>query len=56
MHKFLKFIFGIKPHISESSSVHRQEFLTVHTAISLRASRQQTCMTYTIAVCTAKNS
>jgi len=29
MHKFLKFIFGIKLHVSDSSSVHHQEFSTV---------------------------
>ena len=57
-------------HVSDSSSVHHQEFFTVHTAmvyviqvcwelasrLSLLASCQQTCMTYTIAVCTVKNS
>ena len=32
MHQFLKFIFGIKLHVSDSSSVRRQEFFTVHTA------------------------
>jgi len=53
----------------DSSSVHHQEFFTVHTAMVyviqfcwqlassiLLASCQQTCMTYTIAVCTVKNS
>ena len=53
-------------HVSDSSSVHHQEFFTVHTAmvyviqfasrirrsvLILLASCQQTCMTYTIAVC-----
>ena len=34
MHWFLKFIFGIKTlHASDSSSVHHQEFFTVHTAM-----------------------
>jgi len=34
MHKFLKFIFGIKTlHVSDSSTVHHQEFSTVHTAM-----------------------
>ena len=28
-----KSIFGIKLHVSDSSSVHRQEFFTVHTAM-----------------------
>jgi len=55
-------------HVSDSSSVHHQEFFTVHTAtvchtglptadvLILLASCQQTCMTYTIAVCTVLNS
>jgi hypothetical protein len=30
IHQFLKFIFGIKLHVSDSSSVHHQEFFTVH--------------------------
>jgi len=56
-------------HVSDSSSVHHQEFFTVHTTMVyvLRAcvqdqdgtssvlilfpSCQQTCMTYTVAVC-----
>ena len=78
MHQFLKFILGMKLHISNSSSVRRQEFFTVHTVmvcviqfcwqlaskirvelcstLILLASCQQNCMTYTIAVCTVKNS
>jgi len=67
MHQFLKFIFGIKLYVSDSSSVHRQEFFTVHTAMvyviqvcwqlaSRISSCQQTCMTYTTAVCAVKNS
>jgi len=41
MHEFLKFIFGIKLlHVSVSSSVHHQEFFTVHTT-----------MVYVIQVC-----
>jgi len=49
-------------HVSDSSSVHHQEFFTVHAAIptgfltALLASCQQTCMTYTIDVRTVKNS
>jgi hypothetical protein len=56
-------------HVSDSSSVHHQEFFTVHTAMVcviqvcwqllsriLLKSCLQTCMTYTIAVCTVKNS
>jgi len=58
--------------VSDSSSVHHQEFFTVHTAVVyiiqvcwqlasssvliLLASCQQTCMIYTTAVCTVKNS
>jgi len=67
MHWFLKFVLEGN---CTCSSVHHQEFFTVHTAIVcviqvmlteqghllLLASRQQTCMTYTIAVCTVKNS
>jgi len=34
MHQFFKFIFGLKSlHVSDSSSVHHQEFFTVHTAM-----------------------
>jgi len=33
MHQFLKFVFGIKLHVTDSSSVHHQEFFTVHTAM-----------------------
>jgi len=58
-------------HGSNSSSVHHHEYFTVHTAmvyvipvcwqlagsiIILLASCSQSCMTYTIAVCTVKNS
>jgi len=40
MHLFLKFIFGVKLHASNISSVHHQEFFSLYT--------QQTCMTNTI--------
>jgi len=53
-------------HVSDHSSVHHQEFFTVHSAmvyviqvcriLILLTSYPQTCMTYTIAVCTVKNS
>jgi len=50
-------------HVADSSSVHHQEFFTVHTAIvypipvcGRLASRPQTGITYTIAMCTVKNS
>jgi hypothetical protein len=34
MHQFLKFILGMKLlHVSDSSSVHHQEFSTAHTAM-----------------------
>jgi hypothetical protein len=72
-------LFSMKLYMfPDSSSVHHQEFFTVHTAVVYviqvcwqRASRirmelssililfdscQQTCMTYTFAVCTVKNS
>jgi len=55
MHQFLKFIFGKKLHVSDSSSVHHQEFFTVHKILIRLASCQQFCMTYTIAVCTVEN-
>ena len=32
MHYILEIIFGIKLHVSDSSSFHHQEFFTVHTA------------------------
>ena len=34
VHSFLKFIFGIKLRVSDSSSVHHQEFFTVHTVMA----------------------
>ena len=51
-------------HISDSSSVHHQKFFTVHTAIVCHTGFQtahekdqvSAFMTYTIAVCTVKNS
>jgi len=52
-------------HFSDSSSVHHQEFFTIHTAMVyvIQVCRQlalasclQTFMTYTIAVCIVKNS
>ena len=53
----------MKLYVSDSTSVHHQDFFTVHTAMAYvmqicwqLASCQQTCMTYTIAVCTVKNS
>ena len=63
---FLKFIFGIKLYTFQTVPLSIiRSFFTVHTAIvyviqvrnvlTLLASCQQTCMTYTIAVCTVKN-
>ena len=55
-------------HVSDSSSVHHHEFFTVHAMVYViqvlltAASRipvvvvSKTCMTYTVAVCTVKNS
>jgi len=40
-------------HVSESSSVHHQEFFTVHTAVVYIIPYD--FMTHTIAVCTVKN-
>ena len=49
--------------MSDGSSVHHQEFLTVHIAMVYviqdfrqLASGLKNCMTFTIAVCTVKNS
>jgi len=45
--------------VSDNSSVHHQEFFTVHAAMLTAcelASCQQTCMTYTIAVCTVEKT
>ena len=79
MHSFLKILFWNESlRVSDSSSIHHQEFFAVHIAmvyviqvcrqlesrirmelsilILLLTSCQQTCMTYTIAVCTVKNS
>ena len=67
MHKFPKiiFVFGIKLYmfrriplsIIRSFSLYTQQwYMSYRFADSLLASCQQTCMTYTIAVCTVKNS
>ena len=62
---FLKFIFGIKLYmfrtvplsIIRSFSLYTQQWYMTHRfADSLRARCQQTCVSYTIAVCTVKNS
>jgi len=63
MHKFLKFIFGIKVYtfrtvplsIIRSFSLYTQQDQDgTGSVLILLASCQQTCMTYTIAVCTVK--
>ena len=64
MHCFLKFIFGIKLYmfrrvslsiIRSFSLLTQQWYMSYRFADSLRAaSYQQTCMTYTIAVCIVK--
>jgi hypothetical protein len=49
-------------HVSDSSSVHHQEFFTVYSAVVYviqflqTACCLQNCMTYTIAECTVENS
>jgi hypothetical protein len=61
---FLNLFWKESRHVSDSSSVHHQEFFTVLTAmvmelrsiLILLASCQQTYMTYIIAVNTVKNS
>ena len=80
--KFSNLFWNKILHVSDSSSVHHQEFFTVHTTmvyaiqvccvygeklvmkragsgrsvLTLLASCQQTCITYTIVVCTVKNT
>ena len=65
MHTFIKIYFWNKtPHVSDTSSVHHQQFFTVHTAMVYvltaceqdqdGTSCQQICVTYNIAVCTVK--
>ena len=71
MHKFLKFIFGIKLymflcpssgvfHRTYNNGICRTGLVTAceqdQDGLILLASCQQTCITYTIAVCTVKNS
>ena len=61
--KFSNLFWKETLHVSGSSSVHHQEFFTAHKTMVYvtqaywqLASCLQTCMTYTIAVCTVKNS
>jgi hypothetical protein len=66
MHQFLKFIFGMKLYmfrtvplsIIRGYSLYTQRWYTSLSSILilLLESCLQTCMTYTIAVCTVKNS
>ena len=61
MHQFLKFIFGIKLYIFRTvllPIIRSFSLYIFHLTpiLILLASCQQTCMTYTIAVCTVKNS
>ena len=56
-------LFFLTLHVSDSSSVPHQELFTVHTTLVYAiqvcwqlASSQQTCITYTTAVCTVKSS
>jgi len=64
IHKFLKFIFGIKLYMFRTVPLSIiRSFFTAYTATVYviqvcwqLASCQQTCMTYTIALCTVKNS
>jgi hypothetical protein len=52
---FSNFFLNETLRVSDSSSVHHQELFTVHSAVLLE-SCLQSCMTYTIAVCTMNNS
>ena len=68
MHKFIKFIFGIQLYmfrrvplsINRSFSLYTQQDHDgtdgTSSVVILLASCRQTCMTYTIAVCTVKYS
>jgi len=57
MHLFVKCILSTKiVHVSDSSSVHHLGVFHCTHVLILLASCQLTCMTYTIAVCTVKNS
>jgi len=48
MHKFLKFIFGVKLYMFRTFPLYIIRSFSLYT--------QQTCMTYTIAVCTLKKT
>jgi hypothetical protein len=48
MHQFLKFIFGMKLYMFRTVPLSITRSFSLYT--------QQTCMTYTIAVCRVKNS
>jgi len=55
MHQFLKFIFGLKLYMFRTVPLSIiRSFSLVHTAVVYVI--QVCCMTYTIAVCTVKNS
>ena len=65
MHKFLKFIFGIKLYmfqtvplsiISSLELYTQQRYMSYKFADSLFASSQETCMTYIVAALRVKNS
>jgi len=61
MHYFLKFIFGIKlyTHVCFGQFFCPSELQDqdgTRSILILLVSFQQTCMTYTISVCTVKNS
>jgi len=58
MHQFLKFTFGIKLYMFQTVplSIIRSFSLYTQQWYRFADSCRQTCMTYTIAVCTVKNS
>ena len=53
MHWFIRFIFEMKIYMFRTVPLSIIWSFSLYTQL---ASRQQTCMTYTIAVCTVKNS
>jgi len=64
MHWFLKFIFGMKLYmfrtvplsIIRSFSLYTTQWYMSYTSVDSLRDVNKTCMTYTIAVCTVKNS
>ena len=56
MNQFLEFIFGIKLYMFRTVPLSITRSFSLYTQQWYMSSCQQTYMTYTIAVCTVKNS